>query len=89
MKEVAVELHALNKLGHFEVYSTLLATPTDLIELHAGHLYSEGYIDQKPSIDCIQIQDSSDVQVLYDGCVTMNHGNGLSQVLVGLAIIRI
>ena len=69
--EVAVELHALNKLGHYEVYSTLLATPTDLIELHAGHLYSEGYIDQKPSIDCLRVQDSSDVQVLYDGSVTI------------------
>ena len=71
VKEVAVELHALNKLGHYEVYSTLLATPTDLIELHAGHLYSEGYIDQKPSIDCLRVQDSSDVQVLYDGSVTI------------------
>ena len=71
VKEVAVELHALNKLGHYEVYSTLLATPTDLIELHAGHLYSEGYIDQKPSIDCLHVQDSSDVQVLYDGSVTI------------------
>ena len=71
VKEVAVELHALNKLGHYEVYSTLLATPTDLIELHAGHLYSEGYIDQKPSIDCLRVQDSSNVQVLYDGSVTI------------------
>ena len=71
VKEVAVELHALNTLGRYEVYSTLLATPTDLIELHAGHLYSEGYIDQKPSIDCLRVQDSSDVQVLYDGSVTI------------------
>ena len=71
VKEVAVELHALNKLGQYEVYSTLLATPTDLIELHAGHLYSEGYIDQKPSIDCLRVQDSSDVQVLYNGSVTI------------------
>ena len=71
VKEVAVELHALNNLGHYEVYSTLLATPTDLIELHAGHLYSEGYIKHKPSIDCLQVQDSSDVQVLYNGPVTI------------------
>ena len=71
VKEVAVELHALNKQGHFEVYTTLLATPTDLIELHAGHLYSEGYIDQKPTVDCIQIQDNSVLQVLYDGCITI------------------
>ena len=71
VKEVAVELHALKKLGHYEVYSTLLATPTDLIELHAGHLYSEGYIDQKPSVDCFHVQDSSDVQVLYDGSVNI------------------
>ena len=71
VKEVAVELHALNKLGHYEVYSTLLATPTDFIELHAGHLYSEGYINHKPSIDCLQVQDSSGVQVLYNGSVTI------------------
>ena len=71
VKEVAVELHALNKLGHYEVYSTLLATPTDLIELHAGHLCSEGYIDQKPSVDCLRVQDSSAVQVLYDGSVNI------------------
>ena len=71
VEEVAVELHALNKQGHYEVYSTLLATPTDLIELHAGHLYSEGYIDEKPSVDSIHIQDSSDLQVFYNGCVTI------------------
>ena len=71
VKEVAVELHALNNLGHYEVYSTLLATPTDLIELHAGHLYSEDYIKHKPSIDCLQVQDSSNVQVLYNGSVTI------------------
>ncbi|MAE79571.1 MAG: hypothetical protein CL967_07405 [Euryarchaeota archaeon] len=71
VKEAAVELHALNKLGQYEVYSTLLATPTDLIALHAGHLYSEGYIDQKPSVDCLHVQDSSYVQVLYDGSVTI------------------
>ena len=71
VEEVAVELHALNKQGHYEVYSTLLATPTDLIELHAGHLYSEGYIDEKPSIDSILLHDSSDHQVLYNGSITI------------------
>ncbi len=72
VEEVAVELHALNKQGLYEVYSTLLATPTDLIELHAGHLYSEGYIDEKPSVDCIQVQDSSDLQLLYNGTLSIN-----------------
>lgn len=71
VEEVAVELHALNKQGHYEVYSTLLATPTDLIELHAGHLYSEGYIDEKPSIDSILLHDISDLQVLYNGSITI------------------
>ena len=71
VEEVAVELHALNDQDRYEVYSTLLATPTDLIELHAGHLYSEGYIDEKPSVDSFHIRDSSDVQVFYNGCVTI------------------
>ena len=71
VKEVAVELHALNKQGHYEAYSTLLATPTDLIELHAGHLYSEGYIDKIPSIDCLHVHENSDTQVLYNGCITI------------------
>ena len=71
VKEVAVELHALNKQGHYEVYSTLLATPTDLIELHAGHLYSEGYTDEIPSIDFIHLHENSDTQVLYNGCITI------------------
>ncbi|MGB0447475.1 MAG: formate dehydrogenase accessory sulfurtransferase FdhD [Candidatus Poseidoniaceae archaeon] len=71
VEEVAVELHALNKQGQYEVYSTLLATPTDLIELHVGHLCSEGYVDENPSIDCIHVQDSSDLQVLYNGRITV------------------
>ncbi|DAC55741.1 MAG TPA: hypothetical protein HA320_00485 [Candidatus Poseidoniaceae archaeon] len=71
VKEVAVEFHAMNKLGHYEAYTTLLATPTDLVELHAGHLYSEGYINQKPSINSIHIPDASGLQVLYNGCITI------------------
>ena len=71
VKEVAIELHALNKRGHYEVYSTLLATPTDLIELHAGHLYSEGYTDEIPLIDCIHVHENFDTQVLYNGCITI------------------
>ena len=71
VKEVAVELHALNEQGHYEIYSTLLATPTDLIELHAGHLYSEGYIDDKPSVGSIHLHDNSDLQVLYNGNISV------------------
>lgn len=71
VKEVAVELHSLTKEGHYEVYSTLLATPTDLIELHAGHLFSEGYIHQKPSVDSIHVHEGSNLQVLYDGSVSI------------------
>ena len=71
VEEVAIELHALNTHGHYEVYSTLLATPTDLIELHAGHLCSEGYIDEKPSTDRIHVQDSPGLQVLYNGRITV------------------
>lgn len=71
VKEVAVELHALSKEDYYEVYSTLLATPTNLIELHAGHLVSEGYIHEKPSVDKIHVHESSNLQVLYDGSVTI------------------
>ena len=71
VEEVAVELHCLNQNDEHEVYSTLLATPTDLIELHAGHLYSEGYIEGRPSVNSFHIEKSTSVQVHYAGHINI------------------
>ena len=43
VNESAVVLQALNDLNEYSSFATLLATPTDLVELLAGHLISEGY----------------------------------------------
>ena len=67
VEEVAVQLHALNQRGTYENHSTLLATPTDLIELHAGHLYSEGYLEERPSKTSFQVQDDEYLIVQYAG----------------------
>ncbi|MCH2644850.1 MAG: formate dehydrogenase accessory sulfurtransferase FdhD [Candidatus Poseidoniaceae archaeon] len=41
--ETAIQLNALDENGQLFTHATLLATPIDLIELHAGHILSEGY----------------------------------------------
>ena len=41
--ETAIQLNALDENGQPFTHATLLATPIDLIELHAGHILSEGY----------------------------------------------
>ncbi|CAI8401184.1 MAG: Sulfurtransferase FdhD [Candidatus Poseidoniaceae archaeon] len=69
--EVAVELHAMNLQNTYEMYSTLLATPTDLVELHAGHIYSEGYIDKKPSRNCFHLQENVSIEVVYNGQINI------------------
>ena len=71
VEEVAVELHCLNEKDKQEGYSTLLATPTDLIELHAGHLYSEGYIDGKPTMKSFHIEKNTSIQVAYEGRINI------------------
>ena len=51
VEELAIQLTALDKTGEVYCHTTLLATPTDLIELHMGHLYAEGYVDEVPLVD--------------------------------------
>ena len=44
VEETAIQLDALNPEGNLYSHATLLATPIDLIELHAGHILAEGYV---------------------------------------------
>lgn len=69
VEEVAVRLHALKKKNVYDEHSILLATPTDLVELHAGHLYSEGYIEVIPCKTEFQILDDSTPTVQYKGMI--------------------
>lgn len=71
VEEVAVQLQAQNQGGKYETHSTLLATPTDLVQLHAGHLYSEGYIVDAPTRDIFNIQKDNDIVVQYKGSILL------------------
>ena len=44
VEETAIQLDALNPEGNLYSHATLLATPIDLIELHAGHILAEAYV---------------------------------------------
>ena len=55
VEECAIQLTAINNNGNIYCHTTLLATPIDLIELHIGHLYSEGYVDDVPSINHFEL----------------------------------
>ncbi|MEC8609902.1 MAG: formate dehydrogenase accessory sulfurtransferase FdhD [Candidatus Thermoplasmatota archaeon] len=48
VEETAIQLRAINSDNEEYTHATLLATPSNLIELHAGHLFSEGYIHSPP-----------------------------------------
>ncbi len=71
VEEVAVRLHALNENNVYDEHSILLATPTDLIELHAGHLYSEGYLEKIPGRTDFQILDDSTPTIQYNGRINL------------------
>ena len=64
-------MHALNENNVYDEHSILLATPTDLVELHAGHLYSEGYIEEIPCQTKFQIQGDSPPIIRYDGSINL------------------
>ena len=51
VEETAIQLDALDSDGNMYTHTTLLATPVDLIELHAGHLVAEGYISPTVAVD--------------------------------------
>lgn len=67
VEETAVDLCALD--NHQELYSfaTLLATPTDLAELLAGHIVSEGYISKNVDRDMFVIKTEEYDVVEYHG----------------------
>jgi len=67
--ETAVRLDALDEKGDIFTHSTLLATPIDLIELHAGHLLSEGYVENGHSFTSFSIKDKPFYVVKYHGQV--------------------
>jgi len=69
VEEVAIQLQGLDENGAFFTHATLLATPTDLIELHAGHLISEGYVEKIPSRGLFTIRDESSIHVDFQGRV--------------------
>lgn len=71
VEEVAIRLYALKEDGTSEVHSTLLATPTDLAELHAGHLFSEDYVNEIPPRELFEIKLEADVSVHYNGKISL------------------
>ena len=54
VEETAIQLRAINSDNEEYTHATLLATPSNLIELHAGHLFSEGLIHSPTN--CIRFQ---------------------------------
>ena len=67
VEETAVDLCALD--NHQELYSfaTLLATPTDLAELLAGHIVSEGYVSKNVDRDMFVIKNEEYDVIEYHG----------------------
>ena len=69
VEETAIQLNALDSDGDMYTHTTLLATPVDLIELHAGHLVAEGYISPTVSLDSFNHETTPHHIVEYHGLV--------------------
>ena len=54
VQESIIALHCQNVDGEVQPYATLLGTPTEIKELHAGHLFCEGLTQGIPFLDLIQ-----------------------------------
>ena len=54
VQESIIALHCQNVDGEVQPYTTLLGTPTEIKELHAGHLFCEGLTQGIPFLDLIQ-----------------------------------
>lgn len=54
VEEHAVQLTAIDIHGDVYTHTTLLATPIELLELHAGHVLSEGYVRDIPQFDSFE-----------------------------------
>ena len=65
--ETAIQLNAHDENGQSITHATLLATPTDLIELHAGHILSEGYTSDTLTKDSFFHIDAPYHTVQYEG----------------------
>lgn len=77
VEEFAIQLTALDKTGNVYCHTTLLATPMDLIELHMGHLYAEGYLDEVPSVDHFNHSFDTHHIVHYDSICSQPIRNGI------------
>ena len=67
--ETAIQLNAFDENGQSITHATLLATPTDLIELHAGHILSEGYTSDTLRRESFVHIDTLHHTVQYEGTV--------------------
>lgn len=77
VEEFAIQLTAINNNGNIYCHTTLLATPIDLIELHMGHLYSEGYVDDVPSMNHFEHSFDKHHVVHYDSICTQPMRSGI------------
>ena len=77
VEELVIQLTALDKTGEVYCHTTLLATPTDLIELHMGHLYAEGYLDEVPLVDHFDHSFDTHHIVHYDSICSQPTRNGI------------
>ena len=77
VEELAIQLTALDKTGEVYCHTTLLATPTDLIELHMGHLYAEGYLDEVPLVDHFSHSFETHHIVHYDSLCSQPTRSGI------------
>lgn len=69
VEETAIQLNGLDERGELFTHATLLATPIDLVELHAGHLVSEGYVEQIASRDLFTVRNDVSIYVNFQGRV--------------------
>ena len=69
VEETAIQLNGLDERGELFTHATLLATPIDLVELHAGHLVSEGYVEQIDSRDSFTVRNDVSIYVDFQGRV--------------------
>lgn len=69
VEETVIQLNGLDERGELFTHATLLATPIDLVELHAGHLVSEGYVEQIDSRDLFTVRNDVSIYVDFQGRV--------------------
>ena len=69
VEETAIQLNALNNEGETYPHTTLLATPVDLIELHAGHILAEGYVSCPLTIESFVHKQKPHHIVEYQGII--------------------